>query len=553
MGKIFKKLNKHGGMRYVCALAALLTAASVLLYAPPAARALPVEDLAYLISAGKGVKSVKAAEYKPGGLGTSKHPKTGLTVRGGQGYEASVNGVFQGDMRLEFAFVYSPIVGDGYGGGNFSFTVADADDPDDYFEVKYVSRLNTGNSVVAHVYYKGQIRGAAYTGSSYSGSVTTSAVWGDGSVSSPVSRVQAPFWGNVISSVPYISFEWKDDVLEVAVLGRDGNRRILARFDGTEGQSGIVTSSKYQLPKLNNFLENGYTVSFKSDYNGIDLASAIALASSDLISAAAGQGDAAAAAAALDAAVNDTAISASTNSTNVNSMKAAATKAKNAAAAVPVNDANLVAAAKEALTAAVSAYINTDHTAPLRDTYNAAQGGTANAAEVAAAAERTTREPGNDICLLRIRTESDSPNGFDNPGGIDLTDVRLFSAPWWYSEYLSRLPWFTVAFDSAGGTDIGAVSVRKGSKATQPAPPAKEGYVFGGWYKDDGFVAPWVFSSDTVDKDITLYAKWTEEEKEQEKEPAKEPEGRRGCKKDAAEAVSAMLVLAAAVFLKKKI
>jgi uncharacterized repeat protein (TIGR02543 family) len=47
-------------------------------------------------------------------------------------------------------------------------------------------------------------------------------------------------------------------------------------------------------------------------------------------------------------------------------------------------------------------------------------------------------------------------------------------------------------------------------KITPPAAPKREGYAFGGWFMNAaGTGAAWDFGTDTVKKDITLYAKWT--------------------------------------------
>ncbi len=67
-------------------------------------------------------------------------------------------------------------------------------------------------------------------------------------------------------------------------------------------------------------------------------------------------------------------------------------------------------------------------------------------------------------------------------------------------------PFFhTVEFDSDGGSNVDAQTVRDGGKAEKPATPEKEGCKFVGWY-DGGEV----FDFDTaVTKDYRLTAKWT--------------------------------------------
>lgn len=74
-----------------------------------------------------------------------------------------------------------------------------------------------------------------------------------------------------------------------------------------------------------------------------------------------------------------------------------------------------------------------------------------------------------------------------------------------------ELPTYTVTFDKNGhGTAPAAQEVKKGYKATAPTAPTAEGYTFGGWYKEKAATNAWDFSTDTVTKDVTLYAKWTQ-------------------------------------------
>ena len=68
---------------------------------------------------------------------------------------------------------------------------------------------------------------------------------------------------------------------------------------------------------------------------------------------------------------------------------------------------------------------------------------------------------------------------------------------------------FTVTFDSDGGTEIKSIVIRKGEKISKPENPLKTtssvDYAFDGWYNGDVL---WDFEKDSVDKDITLKAKW---------------------------------------------
>lgn len=65
--------------------------------------------------------------------------------------------------------------------------------------------------------------------------------------------------------------------------------------------------------------------------------------------------------------------------------------------------------------------------------------------------------------------------------------------------------YFTVTFDTQGGSEINTAKVAKGAKVTRPADPEKDGYVFDTWTYNS---KEWGFESDTVTENITLTAKW---------------------------------------------
>ena len=68
---------------------------------------------------------------------------------------------------------------------------------------------------------------------------------------------------------------------------------------------------------------------------------------------------------------------------------------------------------------------------------------------------------------------------------------------------------FRVLFDTQGGSYVSpATGLSYGDKITAPANPVRDGYTFGGWYKDAACTQGWSFS-DAIDGDMTLYAKWT--------------------------------------------
>ena len=63
----------------------------------------------------------------------------------------------------------------------------------------------------------------------------------------------------------------------------------------------------------------------------------------------------------------------------------------------------------------------------------------------------------------------------------------------------------TVSFNTNGGGAIESVKVKSGSLLSQPTSPEKEGYVFNGWSYEG---KEWLFSTQTVNADITLSARW---------------------------------------------
>ena len=68
---------------------------------------------------------------------------------------------------------------------------------------------------------------------------------------------------------------------------------------------------------------------------------------------------------------------------------------------------------------------------------------------------------------------------------------------------------FRVLFDTQGGSFISpSTGLSYGDKISQPPAPTKDGYTFGGWYKDEACTQSWSFASG-IDGDMTLYAKWT--------------------------------------------
>ena len=81
-------------------------------------------------------------------------------------------------------------------------------------------------------------------------------------------------------------------------------------------------------------------------------------------------------------------------------------------------------------------------------------------------------------------------------------DIKLYAR--WIEQH-------TVTFDSKGGSSVDSQTVPDGGKVTKPTDPTKTGYVFDGWYYSHcGQQIDWNFSTNTVNEDITLCARWTE-------------------------------------------
>ncbi|XOI98285.1 InlB B-repeat-containing protein [Paenibacillus polymyxa] len=85
---------------------------------------------------------------------------------------------------------------------------------------------------------------------------------------------------------------------------------------------------------------------------------------------------------------------------------------------------------------------------------------------------------------------------FDNP----VTTALMLNAKW--------TPLFTVNFDIKGGTPVAEQkTVIEGGVVAAPVEPVREGYVFGGWYGDEGLTTNYDFAT-PVTVNVTLYAKW---------------------------------------------
>lgn len=90
---------------------------------------------------------------------------------------------------------------------------------------------------------------------------------------------------------------------------------------------------------------------------------------------------------------------------------------------------------------------------------------------------------------------------------------------WQEGDYpkLTKNPSYTpvvVTFNSNGGSAVVSKTVVPGSRIEMPVRPLKDGQLFSGWYKDAGLTQIFDFYSDIIENDMTLYARWINDERE---------------------------------------
>ena len=83
--------------------------------------------------------------------------------------------------------------------------------------------------------------------------------------------------------------------------------------------------------------------------------------------------------------------------------------------------------------------------------------------------------------------------------------------------------YFTVTFDSNGGSEVQSLKIAEGGKASKPQNPQRDNYIFEYWTYNS---REWSFEVDTVKSDITLVAKWIEASDVYSYEPISETENK---------------------------
>jgi len=120
--------------------------------------------------------------------------------------------------------------------------------------------------------------------------------------------------------------------------------------------------------------------------------------------------------------------------------------------------------------------------------------------------------------LLKIYFKGDKPRfGMDVFSGA-ASGLKVYypvgrSENW--ENYTDKLkqPYCNLTLDAKDGNTPASVTADvNDGRIIEPDAPAREGYTFGGWCTDIACTDKWDFQSDTVTDDMTLYAKWKEDE-----------------------------------------
>jgi uncharacterized repeat protein (TIGR02543 family) len=96
------------------------------------------------------------------------------------------------------------------------------------------------------------------------------------------------------------------------------------------------------------------------------------------------------------------------------------------------------------------------------------------------------------------------PNG---EGTSFLPDTVVASNLSVYAKW-SNQPVYHVSFMTYGGTPVSVRKVTQNAKLDSPGNPTKQGYLFGGWFREESCSTPWNFTTDVVTGDLALHAKW---------------------------------------------
>lgn len=77
-------------------------------------------------------------------------------------------------------------------------------------------------------------------------------------------------------------------------------------------------------------------------------------------------------------------------------------------------------------------------------------------------------------------------------------------------EPIPEVIYYTITFDSMGGSEVPSQNVEEGKLATKPTDPTKDNCTFDGWYLSSSFKKEFDFNT-IITTDYTLFAKWKED------------------------------------------
>ena len=191
----------------------------------------------------------------------------GILISSQNAYTGALKGSFEGDLDLLYRFPNQYAADSGTattaGGdknGNFTFTIADVEEPDNI--KKQFTLSFTANWANVQVGYNGK-----YVSTKNNGA-PAQFIDGYGNVC-----FNEPKYNNADETTAYnrLKLVWEGDVLCVYCSNsvKKLSEQLVAKFDGTTAISTESGAYAWGLPKL--FFENGYTVSFSSNYEaGLD-------------------------------------------------------------------------------------------------------------------------------------------------------------------------------------------------------------------------------------------------------------------------------------------
>ncbi len=102
--------------------------------------------------------------------------------------------------------------------------------------------------------------------------------------------------------------------------------------------------------------------------------------------------------------------------------------------------------------------------------------------------------------------ESACTNKWDFSTDTVTENITLY-AKWTEKVTYPIIKYYTVTFETNGGSEIANQTIASGKTATMPQTPTKNGYEFLGWFIDEDCTEIYRFAT-PVTEDITIYAKW---------------------------------------------